>query len=272
MLKLLLLAILSAFALAELKKTSWSLKAEVATPNSWPWQVSLQYKHLLASSYIRFYHYCGGSLIQRRWVISSARCIKSVSFVKWRAVLGEHDLGVSSDTEQIIPVFSIYIHPEWSSLVSKGNDIALVKLSSEVTLNSYVQLASLPSPGQILPHNNPCYMTGWGRTYVEKGELLPLKQAFTPVVDYQTCSSRDSWWGVIKPIMICAGRSEITCNAGIYERRGFLGGPLSCQVDGKYYVHGSLSVSSGSGCASREKPPIFTRLSHYMDWINSTMS
>lgn len=26
-------------ALAELKKTSWSLKAEVATPNSWPWQV-----------------------------------------------------------------------------------------------------------------------------------------------------------------------------------------------------------------------------------------
>lgn len=46
-------------------------------------------------------------------------------------------------------------------------DIALLRLSSEVTLNSYVQLASLPPSGQILPNNNPCYITGWGRTSSE---------------------------------------------------------------------------------------------------------
>lgn len=43
-------------------------------------------------------------------------------------------------------------------------DIALLRLSSEATLNSYVKLATLPPSGQVLPHNNVCYITGWGRT------------------------------------------------------------------------------------------------------------
>lgn len=48
-----------------------------------------------------------------------------------------------------------------------SNDVALLRLSSEATLNSYVQLASLPPSGQILPHNNLCYVTGWGRVASE---------------------------------------------------------------------------------------------------------
>lgn len=47
------------------------------------------------------------------------------------------------------------------------NDIALLKLASDATLNNYVQLGSLPPSGQILPNNNPCYITGWGRTASE---------------------------------------------------------------------------------------------------------
>lgn len=43
-------------------------------------------------------------------------------------------------------------------------DIALLKLSSDAILGSYVQLAALPPSGQILPHDNFCYITGWGRT------------------------------------------------------------------------------------------------------------
>ncbi len=46
-------------------------------------------------------------------------------------------------------------------------DIALLRLASDASLNSYVQLGSLPSSGQILPHNNVCYITGWGRTASE---------------------------------------------------------------------------------------------------------
>lgn len=44
------------------------------------------------------------------------------------------------------------------------DDIALLRLASSAKLNSNVQLAALPPSGQILPHNNLCYVTGWGRT------------------------------------------------------------------------------------------------------------
>lgn len=43
-------------------------------------------------------------------------------------------------------------------------DIALLRLSSDASLNNNVQLGALPPSGQVLPHNNPCYITGWGRT------------------------------------------------------------------------------------------------------------
>lgn len=46
-------------------------------------------------------------------------------------------------------------------------DIALLRLSSDATLNNYVQLGVLPPANQVLPHNNPCYISGWGRTQSE---------------------------------------------------------------------------------------------------------
>lgn len=53
-------------------------------------------------------------------------------------------------------------------------DIALLRLTSEATLNSYVQLGSLPPTNQILPHNNLCYITGWGRTSSEWMSMDPV--------------------------------------------------------------------------------------------------
>lgn len=46
-------------------------------------------------------------------------------------------------------------------------DIALLRLTSDATLNNYVQLAALPPANQVLPNNNPCYISGWGRTQSE---------------------------------------------------------------------------------------------------------
>ncbi|XP_026204380.1 elastase-1-like [Anabas testudineus] len=232
---------------------------ETATPNSWPWQISLQYKS--GSSY---YHTCGGSLIERGWVMTAAHCVDSVR--TWRVILGEHDLNVDSGREQVIGVSQVYIHPNWdSSRVSNGYDIALLRLSSNAELNAYVQLAYLPPANQILPNNNLCYITGWGRTYT--GGPLPaqLQQAYLPVVDYATCSRSDWWGSTVKTTMVCAGGgAEAGCN-------GDSGGPLNCLVEGRYYVHGIASFVSGLGCDTIRKPTVFTRVSAYIDWMDSIM-
>ncbi len=39
----------------------------------------------------------------------------------------------------------------------------MIKLSEHVTLSDEVQLACLPKANTLLPHNYPCYITGWGR-------------------------------------------------------------------------------------------------------------
>ncbi|XP_028261104.1 elastase-1-like [Parambassis ranga] len=265
MLRFLVLTGLAALVLAELEPQPRYLKdslekvigGEVASPHSWPWQISLQYRS--SSSY---YHTCGGTLIRRGWVLTAAHCVDSPR--TWRVVLGEHDLNRNDGTEQIRDVTRVYIHPKWdSSRLDLGFDIALLKLASDVSLNSYVQLGSLPPSGQILPHNNLCYITGWGTTSTG-GHLSPqLKQAYLPLVDYKTCSSPD-WWGItVQTTMVCAGGgAEAGCN-------GDSGGPLNCLVNGRYYVHGIASFVSGSGCNTPKKPTVFTRVSAYIDWINS---
>ncbi|CAL8340421.1 unnamed protein product [Merluccius merluccius] len=86
----------------------------------------------------------------------------------WRAVLGEYNLGADDRTEQYRGISSIHIHPKWNAnSISSGYDIALLRLSSEASLNNYVQLGPLPPVEQILPHNHYCYIIGWGRTSSE---------------------------------------------------------------------------------------------------------
>ncbi|XP_064813026.1 elastase-1-like [Oncorhynchus masou masou] len=232
---------------------------EVAQPNSWPWQISLQY--LSGSSY---YHTCGGSLIRRGWVMTAAHCVDSQR--TWRVVLGDHNLNSNEGKEQVMTVSKVYIHNGWNSNnIAGGNDIALLRLSTEASLNSAVQLAALPPSGQILPNNNPCYITGWGRTQTGGSLSNSLKQAWLPSVDHQTCSS-SSWWGSsVKTTMVCAGGGA---NSGC---QGDSGGPLNCQVNGQYYVHGVTSFVSSSGCNATRKPTVFTRVSAYISWMNGIM-
>jgi len=229
--------------------------------NSFPWQVSLQYK-----SGSNFYHTCGGTLIASQWVLTAAHCISSRN--TYRVYMGKHDLTNNNEAGSIaLSPEKIVVHPQWDSYRIR-NDIALIKLSMPVTFSDSIMPACLPDAGYVMPHNTRCYVTGWGRLWTGGPIADILQQALLPVVSHENCSRSDWWGSLVTNNMICAGGDGqlASCN-------GDSGGPLNCQnPDGSWDVHGVVSFGSSMGCNYPKKPSVFTRVSAYSAWMNNVMT
>ncbi|NP_001019579.1 elastase 3 like [Danio rerio] len=198
--------------------------------------------------------------------MTAAHCISSGR--NYRVLVGKHDLSVNEEGSQTISAQKIIVHEKWNSMfVALGNDIALIKLAEPVTLSDTIQLGCVPAPGDVLPNNYPCYISGWGR--LSTGGALPdkLQQALMPAVDHATCSRFDWWGSSVKETMVCAGGDGVVAGCN-----GDSGGPLNCKnSDGIWEVHGIASFVSGLGCNTIRKPTVFTRVSSFTDWVDKVM-
>ncbi|XP_069086366.1 ovochymase-2-like [Pleurodeles waltl] len=241
---------------------------EEATPHSWPWQVSVQSSSL---TILPFQHKCGGSLIHEEWIILAARCLTSSSNLNlWRVCVGKHNMSVTESSENCISIDAIFSHEDFTFSTTKdhSNDVALVHLKEKVNFTQAISPICLPRTDEILPPGELCYATGWGTT---KGSLFPvyskvLMQVPLPIIPYDTCSKPKHWWDQLRPSMICAGYTEPDQPKSACE--GDTGGPLACNSTSamKWEVHGIMSFST-SNCLADNKPPVFTRVSAYRDWI-----
>ncbi|XP_020667192.3 serine protease 1 [Pogona vitticeps] len=212
--------------------------------NSVPYQASLN----------SGYHFCGGSLINDRWVVSAAHCYKSRIQVR----LGEHNIELQEGGEQFINSDKIIRHPKYNSWLL-DNDIMLIRLETPAELSA--QIAPVALSSGCAPAGTDCLISGWGNTLsngVNYPDLLQCLNA--PILSEQEC--KDAYPGQITDNMICVGYLE----GGQDSCQGDSGGPVVCG--------GELQgvVSWGMGCALAGYPGVYTKVCNYIDWIEETIA
>ncbi|XP_023703024.1 serine protease 30 [Cryptotermes secundus] len=162
----------------------------------------------------------------------------------------------------------------WQLSVAVGpysNDIGLIKVRAlsegGISFNSHVRPICLPELQAKGATGSWCSVTGWGAQRpedVDSSLSQVLQVAAVPLLDLDTCRRADVYGGRRQSIldsMLCAGSLE----GGVDACGGDSGGPLACEINGRFVLTGI--VSWGDGCAQKNRPGVYTRVSHYVDWI-----
>ncbi|KAG7310575.1 hypothetical protein JYU34_003368, partial [Plutella xylostella] len=96
-----------------------------------------------------------------------------------------------------------------------------------------------------------------------------LQEVELPVISTAECRRRTRLLPLYRVTddMFCAGYERGGRDACL----GDSGGPLMCQEsDHKWYIYGV--TSNGYGCARANRPGVYTKVSNYIDWIDSIMT
>jgi len=229
---------------------------EDAVPNSWPWQASLQRP---SGS-----HFCGGSLINERWIVSAAHCAPS-SPDDVVVVLGAFNKDITEETQVRYNVEGIFVIPSWNESAI-DNDIMLLKLDQAVDFNDVISPVCMPTADMTLQPDRVIQTTGWGTLEFMGETPSRLQQLNLPVVDNDVCAAQEYYTDRITDNMICAGYME----GGKGSCHGDSGGPLVAQQGGYWTLYGA--VSWGYPCAVENHPTLYAKVINYLDWIDETMA
>jgi secreted trypsin-like serine protease len=199
--------------------------------------------------------YCSGTYLGNGWILTAAHC--AYETLKITAFIGVSVITAQNMSETLYTVSETIIHPYFNT-TTLANDIALLKLDSSPLIPSVILnngTESIDTPG------NKCKIMGYGiiSDYSKYG-LGVLREGNVTIKDpknFNEVNGLDT-----NTIVIASG--EVLDESGYVEDTcgGDSGSPLLC---GENILSGVTSW--GIGCGNPMYPGVYTRISHYFNWI-----
>ncbi|XP_054720436.1 transmembrane protease serine 9-like [Uloborus diversus] len=227
----------------------------VSPPSRYPWIVALVKEKNGKNDF-----FCGGTLINRQYILTASHCIEKEIEADVGIALGAHN---SESSQDLVPVGHFVMHPDYKNR-TYINDIALIKLQDPVDFTETVSPICLPAQKEFTSPKDLAVVAGWGWQRFNFGQSnTELQEVQVPIVSNPYCVSK--YGGVILDTNLCAGGEE-----GKDACAGDSGGPLFTKYDGVWYSAGV--VSWGMSCGIKDYPGVYTRVSEYLDWIRDETS
>ncbi|XP_057370017.1 serine proteinase stubble-like isoform X2 [Daphnia carinata] len=236
------------------------VSGENARLGQWPWQVTLQEKTRRG-----YYHKCGASLLSKDWVLTAAHCLSNVQPESLLVRMGGIDFA-SVEDKWIESRVQLFPHPQFN-IQTQQNDIALLKLLTPLVA---YQSSTLPIclPDKDMEFDGAqSFVSGWGKLGEKSPISTRLQYVGVPIINNTECQK------IYQPIhkqidrqSICAGYAE-----GLKDScEGDSGGPMMVFKRGRWVLAGVISW--GVGCARPNQPGVSTRVTEYLDWIQTTLN
>jgi len=242
-----------------------------AKKGQFPWMVSLRDESKNGQ------HQCGGSIINRQWILTAAHCFKWTRNPSlWTVVAGEHDASDADEGHEVqVGVNRIFLH-NYDKL-TKVNDVALMLLDeplpdrddpedNHVDKDDWINEICLPTTDDVARVGDVCHVMGWGALNYDGVASDILEEVTIPILDLNNCTEKYER-NIIDNSQICAGHLE----GGMDTCQGDSGGPLACQrSDGTFYIAGLTSYGFPY-CAAKGWPGVYTKTAAHLAWIRDTM-
>ncbi|XP_059219885.1 seminase-like [Stomoxys calcitrans] len=203
--------------------------------------------------------FCGGTIISQRHILTAAHCImndRRPSDIT--VVAGVGRLGDTNSATRVTRRVSKIIKPRNFSLGDMNNDVAVLRTSAPLAGRNIRRIRLCRAnirQGMVMR------VAGWGVT--SENSITPstrLRVIKVPVVSRATCRSQYSGVATLTGTMFCMSKPRRDAcfgdSGGPAVRRGRV-----CGI-----------VSFGNGCARRNFPGIYTRVTPLRRFINQGLS